>query len=113
MTVAARKLMAPSCAKLCPDGQTSISLCDGFRLTADAHCWILQQRKGLRKSRRGHKTEVMWRPISYHPSIESALKHFGELRLRLSGAQSFDELLREQKATRELIERVLSACLAV
>ncbi len=108
MTAAARKLVVPSCAKPCPDGQTSISLCDDFRLTADAHCWILQRRKGLRKSRRSHKTEVMWRPLSYHPSIESAVKSFGELRLRLSGAQSFQELLRVQKETQALIAEVLN-----
>lgn len=108
MTADAPKLAAPACAKARPDGQTSISLCDDFRLTADAHCWVLQQRKGLRKSRRSHKTEVLWRPISYHPSIESAVKSFGELRMRMSGAKSFQELLRVQKETQALIDQVLN-----
>ncbi len=127
MTAAARKLVVPACAELCQTGgtrqrprkvvgminadgkaQTAISLCNDFRLTADAHCWILQQRRGLRKSRRGHKTEVMWRPISYHPSIRCALKSFGELRLRVGGAQSFQELLRVQKETQALIAEVLN-----
>jgi hypothetical protein len=105
MTAVARKLPAPTRAKA---RHTSIALCRGWRVIADAHQWTLQTTTGTRRNRRTSKPETSWRTMGYHASLESALKHFNELRLRLSGAQDFAELLRVQTETHALIEKALS-----
>ncbi len=105
MTNTAHKLDVPTCAKA---RQTTIPIGKDFRLIADAYCWTLQRHAGVRKNRRTGNSESHWRPVSYHPTIELAVAHLAELRLRLSGAQSFAELLQEQKETRKLITNALA-----
>ena len=68
---------------------------------------MLLRRAGVRKPSRGGRPVPHWKPVGYHPTLEGAIKNFAELRLRLSGAQSFAELLRVQRETQAMIENVL------
>ncbi len=105
MSTPARKIPVSSRVKRCP---TEIGLDSQYSLRGEETQWTLVRRAGMRKPPRGGRPVPYWKPVGYHPSIESAVKHFCELRLRLSGAQSFQELLRVQKETQALIAEVLN-----
>ena len=47
----------------------------GWRITSDAHCYMVQR---IRKKKDSHE----WRSISFHPSLEAACEYVFELQLR-------------------------------
>ena len=104
MSVPAHKIPVSGPVKRCP---TEIPLDSEYSLRGEETQWTLLRRAGVRKPPRGGRPVPHWKPLGYHPNIESALKHFTELRLRLSGAQSFAELLRVQRETQAMIKKVL------
>ncbi len=105
MSVPAHKIPVSRRVQRCP---TEIPLDSEYSLRGEETQWTLLRRAGVRKPPRGGRPVPHWKPLGYHPNIESALKHFTELRLRLSGAQSFDELLRVQEEIRGLIKKALA-----
>ena len=98
------KNAAPARAK---PRHTAIPIDHEYRLTADQYCWHIQRCTGTRKNRKTGESELHWKSESYHPSVESAVGYLAELKLRQSGAQSFEELLRVQEEIRGLIKKAL------
>ncbi len=79
----------------------NIPLNDGYRLSADKYQWIVQKkRKKLDK-----EGNIVWRPLSFHPTPEHAIKHHAHMLVRTSEAETLQEALNQiERVTSELTQ---------
>ena len=63
-----------------------IPINDQYRITSDRYQWMIQEKR----NRTGKAEE--WEPKSYFPTLEGAVKELGEQMVRLSGAESIEDV---------------------
>lgn len=79
------------------------------RITSDAYNIIVQKRHKV--TRKTGEIEYEWRDKTFHPTIEQAVTHILDMRIRKSDAQSLVELTQTiNEAKTELIEAVAKGC---
>ena len=79
--------------------KTCIPIDDNYALGADQYSWHIA--KKVTRKRKGKPVDE-WQAIKWYTSLESAINHFVDLKLRVSGATTLVELQKEQ-------EKVLAA----
>jgi hypothetical protein len=62
-----------------------------YRLAADRYCWTIQEYRGKRRQSLAER----WEPVSWHPSLESAVNALSHLMLRTSEARTLADSLME------------------
>jgi len=79
---------------------------EDYRITSDVYNWTLQKKHTAEKGY--NKGEVVWSNISYHASIKQAVESYLERSLRLSDANSLQELQDISKYCLERIEELFN-----
>ena len=74
---------------------------DQYRITSDRYQWMIQEKR----NRTGKDDE--WEPKSYFSTLESAVKELGEQMVRLSGAESIEELIKATENVATTLSRAL------
>jgi len=83
----------------------NIKLDKEYTLQSDERNVILVRTKGVERGKNvGGNYE---QNVSYHGTIQSALKAYLRVKINLSDATSIQELLKEVRETRKIIENVL------
>lgn len=82
-----------------PRPATRIQIDADYAIGADSHSWFILQRKH-------RKTGDTWEPIAWYATLEQCVNGFADRAVRLSGAQTLDELLAEAQ---RVISRVCRA----
>ena len=78
-----------------------IPINDQYRITSDRYQWMIQEKR----NRTGKAEE--WEPKSYFPTLEGAVKGLGEQMVRLSGAESIEELIKATENVTTTLSRAL------
>ena len=79
-----------------------IPLKDGWRISSDRYCWIVQRYNGTRD--RNGKVEEVWAAETYHQTLPGAMQSFYELCIRTSPVEGVDEVCRVVEETRQFIK---------
>lgn len=79
-----------------------------YRLAADSHCWILQER---RTRKRNGKPCEEWRAIKWYTTLEQAVNGYAEFALRVSDAKTLAEALAEVRLISATLCQALSPVL--
>lgn len=83
-----------------------INIKDNLYITSDSRQYILSQYTGVDKE--GKDT---YKALSYHTSLDGALKGFANREMLNSEAETFSELLADVKKTNVIIENILKQLL--
>ena len=78
-----------------------IPINDQYRITSDRYQWMIQEKR----NRSGKDEE--WQSTSYFPTLERAVKELGEQMVRLSGAESIEELIKARENVTTTLSRAL------
>jgi hypothetical protein len=72
---------------------------DRYRLAADRYSWSIQEYRGKRRQSLAER----WEPISWHPTLDSAVNALSHLMLRTSEAQTLaDAVIEVDRITAKL-----------
>ena len=77
-----------------------------YRITSDKYQWMIQEK-------RTRKGKIDWTSISYYTSIEQAIQGLGELMVRLSGAKTLTDALRDVQNVATQLSHALTPKLEV
>ena len=79
----------------------AIPINDQYRIKSDRYQWMIQEKR----HRAGKANE--WESKSFHPTLEGAVKELGEQMVRLSGAESIEELIKATENVTTTLSRAL------
>lgn len=82
----------------------NVKLNDGYRITSDAHQYILQKYQGERE--RDGKIEESWKSLYFVPTFEMILNHYFDLRMRTSDAETWTEVLKVAEDVRAEVKSI-------
>lgn len=84
---------------------------EDHRINSDELQWITQQRKVTLTG--VNKGQVNWDNISFHTSLESAIKSLGERLIRRSTADTLEKVVQEFKFVNETLSEARNGYLKV
>ena len=84
----------------------NIIIDEDYKIISDPHCIHLQKRKMITNKETGEK-EIGWGSFGYYPDVVTTIKGLLRRKVKLSNAESIQELINEIKKYEQKIDRVL------
>jgi len=80
----------------------NLQITEDYRIRTDSRNWILERRKDpekapIKKAQEGSDREIKWKPWGFYPSLSGAITGLYSLQIKLSDAESLEDLQEESR----------------